>query len=209
MYIKNIENGEPDYKDSLNCFSFGDLDRYTKTTKRTHQELWEKAKTQGSTILSISNKQNFLDKVELIKDCKNEIIGNNWFSKALLDEAFSEHSRYPLHVGWHECPRIKEIRNNLQFLVDYFDFIIIYDENEVNRYERDCLYPKIVYENRKFEIGFIISIDNKDGYLSLDKYKTNKTFFHRNKFKKQLKPEYFQDDSMLKEIIMKEIKNSL
>lgn len=201
MYLKNIENEYPQYNDNLKCISSDYINLYTKTTERLYEKQYR--------AIDFSNVQRITEKIEIIKDSKAQLTSNLWFSKELLDKAYSEHMNYKAEIGWKESKVIEVIKKELQELMYNNHFKTIYDENKVNDYENDGLYPKLVYENNN--IGFIISVDNRDGYLSVStylkkEYQFNKDWNLTNK-KKWLKPEYIQDFKIMKDIINEEIKN--
>lgn len=208
LYIKNIEQGYPDYKDTNNCFSDDDLNCYIKTTECTHK-LFIELKLQQSMkdfIVESSNTQRLIYFIELIKGCKQEILTKAWFSKASLDKAYSEHMGYSIQVGWKEDKLLTKVKDTLDFLILEKDYFLLYDEDKVNRYEKNGIYPKLVYENKMADKAFIILVDKREQFMSVHEYQPSKYFFNKDCYMsslvKRLKPEYIQDFDVLKETIL-------
>ena len=176
IYIKkiSIENDEckiPDYYDIENCVELFYVERLLPQNN------------QEQTSLMYEKSNNIYDDLDIFKyiieNSSNIIQGFYFPTVDDLTKTLSEYygREYKYRGYSRDNGFITTTKESIK-LVENYGYEIIYDETKLQPYERDDLYPKIVYFNKQYNISIRISFDGRDFMMSASNNHLANGYFH-------------------------------
>ncbi len=154
FYLKRLQNNlEPSYAENVNCFAFYEIDIYNGTDNNDrHHPYLPPDYEFGNVKVGL----------EILKTIPNILNGSEWFDRNKLDKIYLETKGYK--SGHSDSWIFTTIKKIFSFLVNEYNFKIIYDYDKLRPFEQD-LGGSLVYSNENITVGF--SVDIRDADFSL------------------------------------------